>query len=511
MTMLGRPAGGLRASAGWRRLVAAARDADRLRDAVFRAAPDAIAISDGEGRVREVNAAAEALFGRPREALVGLWMSDLVEPPAAEPRAGYGNMLAALGQRVRLDGLRPDGGRFPAEVTVQRVGSGRKTRYAAFIRDLSDEQRAAAVAAAQRQALADVEKFSAMEALLSGVAHELNNPLAIVAAQAMLLRERAADEEVTRRADRIHSAAQRAGRVVRSFTALATRRPPLRKPLALAEVLGEARDLVGHRLRQAGIAVETVFPPDLPLADGDPDLMVQVFVNLLLNAQEALQRREGERRITVRAAADPAGVAVEIVDNGPGIDPAIADRLFDPYTTTKAAGTGLGLGLSLCRSVLDQHGGTIGHRSGLDGACFRVVLPRAAPAASAPSRAARALPGLHVLVVDDEPDVASALADLIEVLGHRVAIASSAEDALARLATTPFDAVFTDYHMPGLDGAAFRARIAGSHPHLGSRTVLVTGDLRLAPPTGDRAGGLVLEKPFTAAAVQALLSRLSLP
>ena len=494
------------AGARLKRLAGAVRDGERLRGAVFRAAPDAIVISDAEGRVRQTNPAATTLFGRAEDALIGRLMCDLVE--AEVPSTLSGNMLAALGRRVVLQGLKGDGSRFPAEITVQRVGSGRRTRYAAFIRDLTDTRQDEAEAEARHRHLAEIEKLSAMGSLLSGVAHELNNPLAIVAAQAMLLRERAADPDVARRAERINAAAQRAGRIVRSFTALATRRPAQREPLALAGAFAEARDLVGHRLRQAGISLEAAFPPDLPVAAGDPDLIIQVFVNLLLNAQEALTGQDGERRIAVQAAGEPSGVAVEIADNGPGVDAAVADRLFDPYVTTKPPGTGLGIGLSLCRSVLDQHGGTITFRSVPgSGATFRVVLPCFdTPAGPRPRVAPRPAP-LRVLVVDDEVEVGRTLAELIEILGHTVDVVASAAAALDRLATSPCDAVFTDVHMPGIDGEALRGKIATSHPHLRGRTVLVTGEAR---PRGEEAAdALRLGKPFTAEAVASVLSRLS--
>lgn len=496
-------------AARMQRFAAAAREADRLRGAVIRAAPDAILISDGEGRVREANPAAEALFGRAGGALLGLWMSDLVRPPETDAAAGPGNILARLGQRVVLEGLDAEGATFPAEVTVERVGCGRRTRFAAFIRDLTAERAAIATAEAQRQRLGEIEKLSAMGSLLSGVAHELNNPLAILAAQATLLRERAPNPDVERRADRIHAAAQRAGRIVKGFAALATRRPARRAPFALADAFAEALDLVGYGLRGANIAVETRLAPDLPRVEGDHDHLVQVFANLLLNAQEALAARTDDRTVTVRSVSDSAGVAVEVVDNGPGVAATVADRLFEPYVTTKPAGAGLGIGLSLCRSVLAQHGGTISHCASDEGAVFRIVLPQLATKALPRPEPAKTTARLRVLVVDDEIDVARSLAELIEIFGHSVTVASSAAEALDCLDTAPPDAIFTDYRMPGLDGVELRRRIAERDPRLADCTVLVTGDTLHRVGLTDTVGTPMLAKPFTATDVLAMLARLA--
>lgn len=506
------PARGRRiAAARMQRLAAAAQEADRLRGAVIRAAPDAIVISDGDGRIREVNPAAEALFGLPASRLVGRWMSELVRSPEPRTAAGAGNILAALGRRVALEGVAADGSTFPTEVTVERVGCGRRVRFAAFLRNLTAERETVALAEAQQQRLSEIEKLSAMGSLLSGVAHELNNPLAILAAQATLLQERAPNPDVERRAERIQAAAQRAGRIVKGFVALATRRPARRAPFALADAFAEAHELVGYGLRGANIAVSIAFEPDLPRVEGDHDLLVQVFANLLLNAQEALAARPSDRRITVRSRRDPAGVAVEVADNGPGVAPAVAERLFEPYVTTKPAGAGLGIGLSLCRSVLTQLGGTIAHRSSRDGAAFSIVLPKLAverePQADPPKRSG----GLSVLVVDDEVDVARSLAELIEIFGHRVTVATSAAEALARLTSASPDIVFTDYRMPGLDGTELRRRIAERDPGLATRTVLVTGDTLHRAGLADPAGTPMLAKPFTAAEVKAVLARLADP
>ena len=482
--------------------------------AVLEAALDAVVLGDGDGRVLAFNPAAERLFGRRSADARGLSMSDfLVLPPGASAPAGAGNLLGVLGERLEIEGRSLDGSTFPAEIAVQRFTRRGRAGFAAYLRDLTAQRRAEAELAESRQRLGEIEKWSAMGSLLAGVAHELNNPLAILVAQATLLHEQAADPDVARRAGRIHDAAQRAGRILKGFLAMARQRPPARETVDLNAAVEAALELTAYDLRRDGITVERDLDPAVPPLAADRDLIGQALVHLLSNARQAAANRSFGRRVAVRTRAGEGAALLFVEDDGAGIPPEIAGRVFDPYFTTRPPGTALGVGLSLARTIAQAHGGALALEptAAGGGACFRLSLPAALAAeASAPEPL-----GLSILVVDDEAEVAEALADLLASLGHRAVVENDPAAAILKLRDRPFDAILVDLRMPGLDGLAVRRRIAASDPALASRTVIMTGDT--LAPARDRevarelAGAIVLDKPFTASSLRAVLERVVQP
>ena len=496
-----------------------AAETQGLQRVVIDSSPNAVLASDRQGRIIILNPAAERMFGRGATEALGGSISDLivpvVEPNATGPGA-RGDILDSLGERMTVEGRRGDGTLFPAEVSILRVGHGRQALFAAYVRDLTEQRRAAAAKEEQRQRQHQSEKLSAMGSLLAGVAHELNNPLAILVTQATLLKEKAPTPDVQRRAERIHAAAQRAGRIVKSFLAMSRQKSPVREPIALNPVIENTVEMLGYGLRSAGVTVDLQLDADLPAVDADRDLMGQVFANLVINAQQALADKVGERTITIHSGVRNGTVEVTLRDNGPGIPEAIRARIFDPYFTTKPAGAGTGIGLSICRNILLAHDGRIDLRPSDGGAAFAVQLSpsRQLPASASSGGSAASQEGLRVLVVDDERDVGDSLAELIGLFGHRTTVVGSGAEAVERLKEGVFDAVFTDLRMPGMNGVSLRQAIAEFDPQLARRTVIMTGDTVGTHRLGTNETAdleLILEKPFSAKDVSSLLDQVRAP
>jgi signal transduction histidine kinase len=230
------------------------------------------------------------------------------------------------------------------------------------------------------------EKVATMGSLLAGVAHELNNPLAVLSGHTQLLKETAPDPDVARRAETIWIAADRCVRIVRNFLALARQRPPERTRVRLPDVVQGAVELLEYELRSDGITLAVQLGDRLPAVSGDPHQLQQVVVNLLANAHHAMRRQTGPRslRIVTRHHADRGRVRLEVTDTGPGIPADVRAKIFEPFFTTKPVDEGTGLGLSLCRSIVEEHGGTIDVQSEPGrGTTFVIELPVAAPAAPA--------------------------------------------------------------------------------------------------------------------------------
>ncbi len=376
---------------------------------------------------------------------------------------------------------------------------GKPIRMIGAMADLTQRRRA-------EEALRQSEKLAAMGSLLAGVAHELNNPLSVVLGQAALLSATVQESPLAERAEKIVRAAERCARIVRNFLALARQRPPERQRVQVNRLVQEAVELLAYPLRVDDVEVVQDLAPGLPELWADPHQLHQVIVNLVTNAHHAMRQTPPPRRLTfmTRFHAPQKRVSLTVGDTGPGIPPEVQAHIFEPFFTTKAPGEGTGLGLSLCQRAIEEHGGSIGieSRRGERGAVFRIELPVEAPPVllpeARPSAERRPVRDKTVLVVDDEPEIAQILADLLAEDGHRVDVAPSGIAALTRLAERAYDLILSDVRMPELDGPGLYREVERRYPHLRCRFVFVTGDA-LGPETREffaRVDVPGLGKPF---------------
>ncbi|HEV2746499.1 MAG TPA: ATP-binding protein [Allosphingosinicella sp.] len=383
--------------------------------------------------------------------------------------------------------------------------------------DITDRKLAEFELARSREALHQSEKLAALGSLLAGVSHALNNPLAAIVGQAQMLEEDSRGTPLELRARKISAAAERCARIVQTFLAMARRRPPQRVAIDANKLAAAALELGEYGLRTAGIAVRTDFAPVLPAVEGDSDQLHQVLINLVINAQQAMDTGGGRGHVlTVRTSLTAAGtVAIDICDTGPGIPPEVAARIFEPFFTTKPQGSGTGVGLSFSHGVVAAHGGSLTLLPSERGAAFRVELPAAAGAGRAVAQAAPDRPPAgraslgKALIIDDEGDVADTLRELVEREGFAVTMVADGAAALAAV-EEDHDIIFSDLRMPGMGGPEFFRRLQASRPDRAERVAFVTGDTlgaAMADFLAD-AGRPVLEKPFTVGAVRDLIRAL---
>ena len=360
------------------------------------------------------------------------------------------------------------------------------------------------------------EKVATMGALLAGVAHELNNPLAVVLGQAQLLQRAVTEPAVRLRTEKIAVAAERCCRIVKNFLALARQRPPERAEVALNRVVEEALELLAYELRTDSVAVTLALADDLPPLWADGHQLHQVVINLLTNAHYVLRRSSPPRQLSIATRSDAASrrVHLEIGDTGPGIPLEIRARIFEPFFTTKGPREGTGLGLSLCHGIVEDHGGSIAVESEVGrGTRFVVTLPVVPrPAAAGPESTVPTAPPVGprtILVVDDEPDLAEVLIEELRRDGHRVEFAPNGAEALTWLEREAFDLVLSDTKMPIMDGVEFYREIERRFPSLRQRVIFVTGDVLDAEKRRFLAStdAPVLLKPFDFGAVRNLVRR----
>lgn len=471
-------------------------------------------------RFLAVNEAAIRHYGYSREEFLSMTLA-AIRPPEEVPalHEHLRRLAAAPRAPVEQVGLRrhrkKDGALIDVEITRSPITfQGREARLVMAV-DVTERKRMEVELERQRQVLYQTEKLSAMGQLLAGVAHELNNPLTIIAGHASILRQ-TAPPEIVERAEKISEASKRSTRIVRNFLSLARQRTPEREPTALNQVAREAVELLTYQLRVDDVGVAFDLAEDLPLLWADAHQLHQVMVNLVGNAHHALRTAPRPRRITIRTHYDAIDgkVSFVVADNGPGIAPEIATQIFEPFFTTKPPGEGTGLGLSLCRGIVEGHGGAIHVETAPDeGASFVVTLPvHARPSVGStevPTETKRGPERMTILVVDDEAEIAELLTDILTRDGHRVDSAINGISALEKLRTRSYDVILSDIKMPEMDGPALYRELERRHPSLTRRFVFISGDI-LSGDTAkflEQAGLPTLQKPFVAAEVRAIVRR----
>jgi two-component system NtrC family sensor kinase len=309
----------------------------------------------------------------------------------------------------------------------------------------------------------------------------------------------------------IREEAERASGIVRNLLGFARKQDHQRRPTALKPLLDGTFVLLRNQLMANRVDANIEVEADLPMPDVDPNQIQQVFVNLINNAAQAIASTGRPGTITVRARRWLDGVAIEVIDDGPGMSEDLAAQVFEPFFTTKAEGEGTGLGLSISQGIVKEHGGRIMLSSEEGkGSTFTVQLPLStrSPVPTANSLSRAPTKRLRVLVVDDEPHILHYMRATLEAWGHMPVVAGDGEEALARAIGEPFDLIISDLRMPRFGGRQFYEELTRQNPVMAARLVFSTGDT----VRGDTLAFLetldrpYLHKPFSLAELRTLLA-----
>jgi PAS domain S-box-containing protein len=402
---------------------------------------------------------------------------------------------------------RMDGSAIWVEVTARAEPAREKgfVHIEALVRDVSERKKLDDQARDFYHQLLQAEKMAALGQTVSGVAHELNNPLATILSWAERLSERPLDDTSRRGVEVILGESERAARIVRNLLTFARKRQSTRTMVDLNQVSRETLALRAYEQRVTNIEVVTALASGLPQIFADAHQIQQVLLNLVINAEQAMLSANGRGSLVVRTWHDSERemVVLEVTDDGPGIAAEMTTKIFDPFFTTKEVGKGTGLGLTVAYAIVQEHGGRIRVEPRAKGASFIVELPVSGvempprpPRAAAPSM--EAVRGASVLLVEDERALATAVGEALTDAGLKVVHAGDGEEALARVRQDTYDVVICDLKMPRVDGRMLYRAMAAATPALARRVIFVTGDVAGTDAERflDETGCRWLSKPF---------------
>jgi signal transduction histidine kinase/GAF domain-containing protein len=473
----------------------------------FDAITDMVSIHDQEFRLLRGNRALLDRAGRPAYALSGQTCTELYQAIIGAP-IDCPHVQAERDRRpVSGEFEAPGGGVFRLSA-LPCFRSGNLLFSVHLCEEITAERRL-------REQLLQSEKMAAVGQLVSGVAHELNNPLAGVMGYTQLMLTRPLDGKLRGELERVFSEAQRASKIVQNLLTFARKHKPERRYLGLNGIVEKTLELRSYELRVSSIEVETDFDPALPMTMLDFHQMQQVVLNIITNAEQAMLMARGRGRLVLRTRSRDGLIELSIQDDGPGIPAEHLSRVFDPFFTTKPVGQGTGLGLSICHGIVKEHGGRlrVDSRPG-QGTTFTLELPvlgaaetqpRAAAAETAPVDTGRR----SILVVDDEPAIQDLLVELLSREGHRVDTAGSGSSALGKILKGTYDLIISDMKMPGMSGAELYDRLSSERPEMARRVVFTSGEMVSSTTEAflRRTGSRTLLKPFTIDELRGVIGR----
>jgi two-component system, NtrC family, sensor kinase len=458
---------------------------DAAFNAVFDSSGEALVIVNPVGLILRANPCARDLLHLKDENARGAGLGEFLASPQTDRSPTVWTQLFSAARMEILDAVLPSG--LPVRFTLRSVMPVTGD-FLLCVAEVFREGHTDTEWPQLEAKLLQTDKMAALGHLVSGIAHELNNPLTAILGYAQLLLGHGLAPAQRSEADKVYQEAERARRIVKNLLYFARENKTERTRMDLNEIVERTLALRSYELKVENIFVECDLDRSLPLTLADPYQLQQVVLNLVVNAEQALLEARGQGNVRIRTShstgPDGPRILLEVSDDGPGIPTTDASRVFDPFFTTKPPGVGTGLGLSIVYGIVQQHDGEVTFENQPDsGAKFTVQLPVVSVAsvenaAAVPYRIYRSsdVPAGRILVVEDEPTVAQLIVDVLVEEGHHAEAVLDSQDGLTRLSRNHFDLVICDLRMPRLDGPAFYEALVRSGSAARHKILFITGD-----------------------------------
>jgi len=453
-------------------------------ESTFDGMQDSVSVHDLSGKVIRANVALARRLKTTPQKMIGKTCSELYA--GSGRNAGpcvHLDSLHAEGLIVEEVELSSMGGTFQISVSPWYDKNNRLVGAIHVAKDVSHEK-------LLQQQLIQSEKLSAIGELISGIAHELNNPLTGVMGYSQLLQLRDnIDDRAKESLLKINNLALRCQKIVQNLLSFARKQKPERTLSNVNDILERTIELRNYELSVNNIEIVLKLDGNLPQTIADAHQLQQIFLNVITNAEHAMLEAHGRGQLSITSRTDPRKnrIIVEICDDGPGIPEEHLNRIFDPFFTTKEVGKGTGLGLSLSYGIIKEHGGDIFASSWPGGgAAFIIELPIITRLREDSSTLPDLIPqgsqfenlvrGKRILVVDDEEYILDFFIEVFQPLPVQVDTAKNGRAAMAKLQDDDYDLIVSDFKMPQMSGRELFHWIREERPHLASRMIFVTGD-----------------------------------
>jgi PAS domain S-box-containing protein len=452
---------------------------DNIRLGIFRSTPGP------EGHFLEVNPGMEEVTGYSRSELLKMNVIDLYVYP--EQRAaimeeavnGAGKVTRELKMRKKDD----------TEIVVSdtkftvRDENGEIAYFDGVLEDITERKQIEKERGELEQRAQLASRLASIGQMASGVAHEINNPVASIVGFADLLLERDIPDDVREDVNVIHSEAERVASIVTKLLAFARRREPEMEYININDVVQTAIGLRLYELETNNIKIATLLDADLPWTMADSNQLQQVFLNLIINAEIELKQLKSGGNLIIQTEVKDGNIRISLTDNGGGIPEENLEKIFEPFFTTRKKDKGTGLGLSVCHGIITDHKGTITARNAPGGgATFVVELPivEGSHQLETPKPVIEetvAVTSANILVVDDEPAVLKFLCRTLEEQGYKVDGVQDAKEVLLKLRNGGYDLILLDIKLPGTSGIELYKHMQKRTPSLAKKVVFITGDV----------------------------------
>jgi two-component system NtrC family sensor kinase len=453
-------------------------------ETTFDAMQDCVSVHDTTGKIIRANVALARRLKTTPPRMIGKSCSEIYHP-AQLIFSACRHMETLHSENVVVEELELPamGGTFQISVSPWYDKNNRLVGCIHVAKDVSNEK-------LLRQQLIQSEKLSAIGELISGIAHELNNPLTGVMGYSQLLQLRKdLDERARESLLKINSLALRCQKIVQNLLSFARKQKPERTLSNVNDMLERTIELRNYELSVNNIEIVRELDRSIPNTIADAHQLQQVFLNIITNAEHAMLQAHGRGRLTIRSRADlqENRIVVEIIDDGPGIQESHLSKIFDPFFTTKDVGKGTGLGLSLSYGIIKEHGGNIYARSRPgEGAQFVIELPIISKLDDTANIFPQLMPqalqfdnlvrNKRILIVDDEKYILDFFIEIFRTFPIQVDTAGDGRVAVEKLMKNDYDLIITDFKMPLMSGRELFQWIKQTRPALAKRIIFVTGD-----------------------------------
>ena len=398
--------------------------------------------------------------------------------------------------------------------------NGKFLHFSGIARDITEHKQSEAEKLQIEEKAQISARLAAIGEMAAGIAHEINNPLtSVLGFSQIVLEKEDVPEDVKDNLKLIADGSQRVAEIVRRLLVFARQAKPFKTSVNINEIIGNTLKLREYVLKTNNIEVITKFDPELPWISVDPSQMQQVFLNLIVNAEQAMKKAHGRGILTITTEKKLNNIRISVQDDGPGISKENMRHLFEPFFTTKDPGEGTGLGLSISRSIIMEHNGTINVESELrHGATFVIELPiteNSPVETETTNPLTLSQPSVkkdaRILVIDDEPSIRQLLEKSLSRAGYSVDVITDASSTVEIIdAHTIYDVIISDIRMPGMNGLELYTHIVRKMPAMANRIIFITGDVMGADIKAFISSNKIpyLAKPFKLKALEEMIDNI---